>query len=108
MKTKRIIAALLALCLLMGALAGCSSKDAADTPSQSSDKQQSTTTPNVTRQEASTVSSKYAYTATYIDLPDSVDYVNASCVAGDTLYFIANVVSGQETYTDDVTGEAYS
>ena len=108
MKTKRIIAALLALCLLMGALAGCSSKNAADTPGQSSDKQQSTTTPNVTRQEASTVSSKYAYTATYIDLPDSVDYVNASCVAGDTLYFIANVVSGQETYTDDVTGEAYS
>ena len=28
MKTKRIIAALLALCLLMGALAGCSSKNA--------------------------------------------------------------------------------
>lgn len=103
MKKFRITAALLALCLLTGCLAGCSG------PKSTPDTTAETPKPStVTRQEAQTVSTKYAYTAKYIDLPDAVDYVNASCINGDALYFIANVVSGQETYTDEVTGEEYS
>lgn len=104
MKTYRITAFILAVIMLAGALSACSASGKSDGAKADAP----AAAPNVTRQEAQTVSSKYAYVADYIELPDGIDYVISSCLSDDKLFFAANVVSGQETYTDEVTGEEYS
>ncbi|MBQ1265119.1 MAG: hypothetical protein IIY04_06815, partial [Oscillospiraceae bacterium] len=48
------------------------------------------------------------YAPMWWDLPAGAEFVEASCVSGDTLYFSASVQSGKQTYTDDVTGETYT
>ncbi len=48
------------------------------------------------------------YEPTWHDLPTGAEFVEASCVSGETLYYSASVLSGEQTYTDEVTGEAYA
>lgn len=106
MKKYRITAALLAVVMLLGVLSACSASEKgsndgtkAETPSAN---------PNVSRLDAQSVSSKYAYAAEYIDLPDGIEYVGDSCIGESKLFFTASVVDGQESYTDAVTGETYT
>lgn len=106
MKKHRITAALLAVVMLLGVLSACSAGEKetdngtkAETPSAN---------PNVSRMDAQTVSSKYVYAAEYIDLPDAIEYVGDSCIGESKLFFTANIVDGQESYTDAVTGETYT
>ena len=106
---RRILALLLIAAALLSCLAGCS-KEENQTDPQSTDtqtKDSSKPNANVKHMDAEAVTSKYAYKAEYLDLPIDVDYIGSSCLSGDSLFFTANVVSGKETYTDDMTGESY-
>ena len=103
---RRILALLLIAAALLSCLAGCS-KEENQTDPQSTDtqtKDSSKPNANVKHMDAEAVTSKYAYKAEYLDLPIDVDYIGSSCLSGDSLFFTANVVSGKETYTDDMNG----
>ena len=109
---RRILALLLIAAALIGCLAACGKSqdtDAPDTkkPGQSTAKDDNKSNAQVKRMEAETVTSKYAYSAEYIDLPVEVDYVTESCVSGNSFFFIANVKSGTDSYTDPDTGASY-
>ena len=98
--TKRILALCLALVMLVGLLAGCSgnkTEQAADHTTNNKQQADDTSVP----------SAKYAYQAQYLDLPEEVDWVNASCVQGEMLYFAASVKEGQQSSVDEQTGETY-
>ena len=90
---KRILSALLVLVLLLGVLAGCSKKDTQTTDDTNKNDQSS---------ETAETSSQYAYQAQFLDLPEDIQWIGSSCVAGDLLYFSASVPDGgKETYTDE-------
>lgn len=102
---KRTLALILAVLLLASCLAGCSSGKSSETIEDFDDER-----PVVQKseKEASQLTSKYAYKAEYIPIPGDFDWINASALGGGKLYFTASVKDGQETYTDDLTGEEYS
>ena len=97
---KRIAALTLASALLLGLLAGCS-KPAADGTTD--------TKQNGKNNGSTAVSTpKYAYQAQYLDLPEDINWIGASCVSSDTLYFTASVPTGeQESYTDENGTEVF-
>ena len=78
----RKTALLLAMCLLLGLLAGCGKKD--------------------TQQLSANV-----YVPTYLDLDLSLDYVRGGCIDGENMYIIGQI-GHDTTETDPVTGEPYS
>ena len=95
---RRILALLLTAAALTGCLAACGKgekPDAAAPPSAVQGK----------RMEAETVTSKYAYSAEYIDLPVDVDYITTNCVSGNYFYFTASVKSGTDSFVDPDSGE---
>lgn len=97
--TKRILSVCLALVLLFGVLAGCS-KNEAQTADDTKKTEQSDTEDKT--------STQFAYQAQYFDLPEDIQWIDTSCVTGDTLYFTASVPDGgKETYTDE-NGEEIS
>lgn len=98
---RRILALLLTAAALTGCLAACGKSekpDAAAPPNAVQGK----------RMEAETVTSKYVYSAEYIDLPVDVDYINTSCVSGNYFYLTVSVKSGTESFFDPDSGEGYS
>lgn len=101
---KRILALLLAASCLGTCLTACG-KNSDETQTDEKPTAEKTTG-QYQRMEAETVTSKYAYKAEYIDAP--VDgYLNNCCVSGNSLYFMANVVTGQDSWVDTETGETY-
>ena len=88
---KRMTALLLAAVLVVGLLAGCSSKT------------------DSTEQETQEGQPQYAYQTTFtpLDFGESlnVSYINGLCISGDTLYFAANCVVGQKEDVNPATGE---
>ena len=97
--TKRILSVCLALVLLLGVLAGCSTNK-----TQTADDTQKTEQ-NGAEDKTST---QFAYQTQYFDLPEEIQWIGTSCVSGDTLYFTASVPDGgKETYTDE-NGEEIS
>ena len=91
--TKRILSVCLALVLLLGVLAGCSTNK-----TQTADDTQKTEQ-NGAEDKTST---QFAYQTQYFDLPEEIQWIGTSCVSGDTLYFTASVPDGgKETYTDE-------
>ena len=100
MKTKRMLALLLAALMIVGLFAGCS-KDGTKDPGK--------TDPGnslIDQTKPSQTTAKYAYKADYLDLtmPDGVQYLNpdilkssAGLIPGDSIYlpsnFIANAIS---------------
>ena len=90
--TKRMLSLCLVLTLLLGALAGCSKPE-----TKTDDKD-----PAAQTDAAPETTSQYAYQPQYYDLPEDIQWIGASCVSGDTLYFTASVPDGgKETYTDE-------
>ena len=93
MKT-RILALLLAFCMLFGVLAGCSKEPGSanqDTPS----KNDSNKTPSSQSDAAQQTSAKYVYTVDEVPLTLDVEanYINPMCVAGNYLYLTAEVIT---------------
>ena len=104
MKTKRMLALLLAALMIVGLFAGCS-KDETKDPGK--------TDPGnslIDQTKPSQTTAKYAYKADYFDLavPDGVQYVNQICAAGTTLYLTASMQGEEITNTDPDTGETWS
>lgn len=99
MKTYRVIAALLALVMLLGMFAGCSKNrgETADpaTPSNTPG------TKTETNDEKAASTSKYAYQAEYLPIPENIQYVNTSTISGANLYFTGSIIDGKQTYTDE-------
>lgn len=104
MKTKRMLALLLAALMIVGLFAGCS-KDETKDPGK--------TDPGnslIDQTKPSQTTAKYAYKADYFDLavPDGVQYLNQICAAGTTLYLTASMQGEEITNTDPDTGETWS
>ena len=104
MKTKRMLALLLAALMIVGLFAGCS-KDETKDPGK--------TDPGnslIDQTKPSQTTAKYAYKADYLDLavPDGVQYVNQICAAGTTLYLTASMQGEEITNTAPATGETWS
>ena len=104
MKTKRMLALLLAALMIVGLFAGCS-KDGTKDPGK--------TDPGnslIDQTKPSQTTAKYAYKADYFDLavPDGVQYVNQICAAGTTLYLTASMQGEEITNTDPDTRETWS
>lgn len=104
MKTKRMLALLLAALMIVGLFAGCS-KDETKDPGK--------TDPGnslIDQTKPSQTTAKYAYKADYLDLtmPDGVQYLNQICAAGTTLYLTASMQGEEITNTDPDTGETWS
>lgn len=105
MKRSKILCLLLALVLSLSCLSGCGASMEEAAPEIE--------TPGAAHPEpggdrpADPLVSKYAYTASYIDIPVDTSYIGSSCVSGSRLYFIANVSAGTGNYTDEITGASY-
>ena len=99
MKTYRVIAALLALVMLLGMFAGCSKNRGETTDPANPSNNPGTKTETNDEKAAST--SKYAYQAEYLPIPDNVQYVNTSTISGSNLYFTGSIIDGKKTYTDE-------
>ena len=99
MKTYRVIAALLALVMLLGMFAGCSKNGSETTDPANPSNNPGTKTETNDEKAAST--SKYAYQAEYLPIPDNVQYVNTSTISGSNLYFTGSIIDGKKTYTDE-------
>lgn len=102
---KRWIALLLAVLMLASCLAGCS-KGGKTPGAENTDKPGTVVVP--TSADKTAVSAKYAYKAEYIDMPAEFNWINNATMRGSTLFFNADIVDGQETYTDEETGEEVS
>lgn len=99
MKTYRVIAALLALVMLLGMFSGCSKNGSETTDPANPSNNPGTKTETNDEKAAST--SKYAYQAEYLPIPDNVQYVNTSTISGSNLYFTGSIIDGKQTYTDE-------
>lgn len=99
MKTYRVIAALLALVMLLGMFSGCS-KNGSET-TDPADPSNNPGTKTETNDEKAASTSKYAYQAEYLPIPDNVQYVNTSTISGSNLYFTGSIIDGKQTYTDE-------
>lgn len=99
MKTYRVIAALLALVMLLGMFSGCSKNGSETTAPANPSNNPGTKTETNDEKAAST--SKYAYQAEYLPIPDNVQYVNTSTISGSNLYFTGSIIDGKKTYTDE-------
>lgn len=99
MKTYRVIAALLALVMLLGMFSGCSKNRGETTDPANPSNNPGTKTETNDEKAAST--SKYAYQAEYLPIPDNVQYVNTSTISGANLYFTGSIIDGKKTYTDE-------
>lgn len=104
MKTKRMLALLLAALMIVGLFAGCS-KDETKDPGK--------TDPGnslIDQTKPSQTTAKYAYKADYFDLavPDGVQYVNQLCAAGTTLYASVGIQGEEIVNTDPDTGDTWS
>lgn len=97
---KKFFAMGLAVLLVLGCLSGCGNNDQ-QTPSGSD--------PGIT--SSSSAQSQYTYQAQYIPVDFDgydVQYINGMAISGDQVFLLANCVTGQETMTDEITGEAYT
>ena len=99
MKTYRVIAALLALVMLLGMFSGCSKNRGETTDPANPSNNPGTKTETNDEKAAST--SKYAYQAEYLPIPDNIQYVNTSTISGANLYFTGSIIDGKKTYTDE-------
>lgn len=104
MKTKRMLALLLAALMIVGLFAGCS-KDETKDPGK--------TDPGnslIDQTKPSQTTAKYAYKADYLDLtmPDGVQYPNQLCAAGTTLYLTASMQGEEIVNSDPATGDTWS
>ena len=99
MKTYRMIAALLAIVMLLGVFAGCSKNS--DNTTDPANPGSSTGTKTETNDEKAASTSKYAYQAEYLPIPDNIQYVNTSTISGANLYFTGSIIDGKQTYTDE-------
>ena len=98
MKKYRMIAALLAVVMLLSVFAGCS-KNGGET----ADPSNPGTTPGgktETNEEKAASTSKYAYQAEFLPIPEEIQYINASAVTENSLYFTGSIIDGKQTYTD--------
>ena len=99
MKTYRVIAVLLALVMLLGMFSGCSKNGSETTDPANPSNNPGTKTETNDEKAAST--SKYAYQAEYLPIPDNVQYVNTSTISGSNLYFTGSIIDGKQTFTDE-------
>ena len=104
MKTKRMLALLLAALMIVGLFAGCS-KDETKDPGK--------TDPGnslIDQTKPSQTTAKYAYKADYLDLtmPDGVQYLNQICAAGTTLYASVGIQGEEIVNSDPATGDTWS
>ena len=99
MKKYRMIAALLAIVMLLGVFAGCSKNGQSDSDTTNTNGQTNIKTETNDEKAAST--SKYAYEASYLPLPEDIQYVNTSAISGANLYFTGSIKDGKQSYTDE-------
>ena len=104
MKTKRMLALLLAALMIVGLFAGCS-KDETKDPGK--------TDPGnslIDQTKPAATTAKYAYKADYLDLtmPDGVQYFNQFCAVGTTLYASVGMQGEEIINTDPTTGDTWS
>ena len=77
---RRIVSVLLALVMLLGMFSGCSKNGSETTDPANPSNNPGTKTETNDEKAAST--SKYAYQAEYLPIPDNVQYVNTSTISG--------------------------
>lgn len=101
MKMKRILALLLAACMLLGILAGCSKDAGTNDPSTPSSDKPTPSNNGKSDNAAAQTSAKYVYVAEEMQLNLPVEYINQTCVSGDFLYAVGEVM------TDPGSGQNY-
>ena len=104
MKTKRMLALLLAALMIVGLFAGCSKNS--DTPGSKTDSSGSL----IDQTKPAATTAKYAYQADYLDLqlPENIQYINTMCTAGTTIFLTAYVQGDEIVQTDPDTGDTWS
>ncbi|MCC8048675.1 MAG: extracellular solute-binding protein [Oscillospiraceae bacterium] len=90
-KFKRALACAAAAALALAALTGCGG----DSGAQDTD-------------SSSAAASGVVYVPEFTQLGGKFSYVDYVAAAGNSVYFTADVVVGEESYTDDLTGEVYT
>lgn len=96
MKTKKWIALLLALALMLSLFAGCGQEEVTKVePGQTQQQNEDSVVPQA----------KYAFKAKYLDLTtddgSELDYVDNFCVSENGVYYTATYSTGQVAYTDE-------
>ena len=103
MNTKRTIALLMAVLMLLSLFSGCGADD--DPAKQNDNKSDSSTS----SEDNEITKPKFAWKADYLEItgPDGaqLSYINGFCMGQDKAYLAAQCVVGMETVTDPVTGE---
>ncbi|MCD8374829.1 MAG: hypothetical protein LUC20_07050 [Oscillospiraceae bacterium] len=90
-KFKRALACAAASALALAALTGCGG----DSGAQDTD-------------NSSAAASGVVYVPEFTQLGGEFSYVDYVAASGNSVYFTADVVVGEESYTDDLTGEVYT
>ncbi len=101
---KKLLALLLAAVMLLACLAGCA-KDPADAGNGGSNSSSGT------KQNSDEPTSKYGYKASFssLQLPEGeqINYIYSLCVSGDSVWFVAECITGTEMVTDEYSGETW-
>lgn len=101
MKLKQILALLLAACMLLGMLAGCSKNPSAEDADSKTPGSSLLPSGGKTDSAAAQTSAKYVYLAEEVGIDLPLAYINLSCISGNYVYISGDVMTDPGSGTPD-------